>query len=125
MLTPLTGRTVLIVDDEPFIAMALAEAIEDLGGQVAGPYVSVSEALAGLATNGSVDGAILDLNLGDGTIGPVLDVIATRGIPAVIQTGYSLPMELKARHPNVPVFSKPAPFDFLAERLCELIEHRD
>ena len=42
----LNGLAILIVEDEAFIAIDLADAITDLGGVVIGPVASVAEALA-------------------------------------------------------------------------------
>ena len=57
---------ILVAEDEPFIALDVALAIEDAGGMVAGPAASVKEALA-LIESLPVVGAILDVNLADAT----------------------------------------------------------
>ena len=103
--TALAGARILVVEDEPFIAFDLVMAIEDAGGQAIGPASSIHDALD-LIAGTSPDGAILDVNLPDGNIGPVLD--ALRGLPGIlVHTGVGLPPDVRAAHPNVPVFTKP------------------
>lgn len=103
---------ILIVDDEPFIALDLAMAVEDAGCLVVGPAGSVREAL-GLLEASRVTAAILDVNLSDGDVTPVVDVLVARGIPLIFQTGVGLPPSLKARYPDLLVYAKP----IMAEQL--------
>lgn len=70
----LNGALVLLAQDEPFIALDLALAIEDAGGEVVGPAASVTEALA-LIEARPIVAAILDVNLIDGDITPVAEVV--------------------------------------------------
>ena len=43
-MLPLDNRSVLIVEDEPFIAFDLADAITDAGATIVGPALTVREA---------------------------------------------------------------------------------
>lgn len=108
------GRRVLIVEDEPFIAFDLADAIESAGGAVVGPAMSVREALA-LVESGQVEAAILDVNLPDGDAGPVIAALAAKGILLLVHTGAGLTPELRSRYPGLRVFAKPTPPPVLAE----------
>ncbi|MES2173788.1 MAG: response regulator [Pseudomonadota bacterium] len=109
----LTGLSILIVEDEPIIAMLMAEDVEELGGIVLGPFASVAEALAILADN-KVAGAVMDANLLDRDITPVALQLLDRGVPFVIYSGTGLPRALAARDPNVPLEMKPGqPLDRL------------
>lgn len=116
----LDRSAVLIVDDEPFIALDLAMAVEDAGGIVVGPAGSVREALALLERN-HVTAAILDVNLSDGDVSPVVEILVARGIPLVFQTGVGLPQALKARYPSLLVYAKPVHSDQLVQSLVGLI----
>ena len=109
----LDGRCVLIVEDEPFIAFDLADAIERAGGIVIGPAMTVREALA-LIANGGVEAAILDVNLPDGDVGPVIAALADEGILLLVHTGAGLTPELRAQYPSLRVFAKPTPPPVLA-----------
>lgn len=111
---------ILIVDDEPFIALDLAMAVEDAGCLVVGPAGSVREAL-GLLEASRVTAAILDVNLSDGDVTPVVDVLVARGVPLIFQTGVGLPPSLKARYPDLLVYAKPVMSERLVEMLIGLI----
>ncbi len=83
---PLLGRRVLIVEDDPFIALALEETLTDFGLVVAGAAMNVAQALE-LAQSAIFDLALLDVNIGQDKIDPVADAIYARGIPFVFTTG--------------------------------------
>jgi CheY-like chemotaxis protein len=114
---------VLIVEDEPFIAFDLALSVEDAGGVVAGPVGSVREALALLSTT-EVAGAILDVHLSDRDVTPVAELLISRGVPIVFQSGIGLPPALRARYPDLPVFSKPVISSRLVETLMTMIHEK-
>jgi DNA-binding response OmpR family regulator len=114
---------VLVAEDEPFIALDVAMAIEDAGGEVAGPAASVKEALA-LISETLVAGAILDANLTDGDISPVVHMLAGLGIPVIVQTGIGLPPDLARRFPNLIVHIKPCAAAELVAQLAGLISDR-
>ena len=103
--------------------MALAFAIDDAGGQVIGPAASIEAALALLEKN-PVAGAILDVNLVDGNISPVVEYLMERNVPLVIQTGVGLPADLAARFPHLVVFIKPNVAEDLVEKLAEMVVER-
>ncbi|WP_363347870.1 response regulator [Methylocystis echinoides] len=83
----LLGRRVLIVEDDPYITLALEETLADFGLIVAGAARTIPQALR-LAQTSSFDLALLDVNIGQDRIDPVADVIHARGIPFVFTTGY-------------------------------------
>ena len=116
----LNGALILIAEDEPFIALDVALAIEDAGGEVAGPAASVKEALA-LIESLSIVAAILDVNLADGDISPVAERLLVAGIPLIIQTGIGLPANLAAQFPDLPVHIKPYAAATLVVKLEVLI----
>lgn len=116
------GARILIVEDEPFIAFDLIMAIEDAGAIAIGPAATIAEAIDFLATE-RPDGVIADVHLPDGTIVDFLDAMPA-GFPAVVHTGVGLPGDARARHPDVPVFSKPTAPGVLLARLVERLEGR-
>lgn len=101
------SKPILIVEDEPLIAMELALAVRDLDGEVLGPLPTVREALHLLDTRG-VAAAILDANLLDRDVAPVALRLVAAGIPFVVHTGTGLPEAIAARFPDLPVVMKPA-----------------
>lgn len=116
----LNSALVLVAEDEPFIALDIAFAIEDAGGEVVGPAASVEEALA-LIEARSISGAILDVNLTDGDITPVAQAVLRMGIPVILQSGIGLPPEFAARFPEVVFHMKPCVAATLVTQLAQLI----
>lgn len=116
----LNHALILVAEDEPFIALDVALAVEDAGGEVAGPAASVREALA-LIEALPIVAAILDVNLADGDISPVAERLIEAGIPIILQTGIGLPPRLVARFPDLPVHIKPCVAAVLVAHLEALI----
>ena len=84
---PLIGARVLIVEDDPFIALALEETLLDFGMLIVGVGRSIPQAKI-LAQNAIFDIAVLDVNLGHETIDSVADLVADRNLPFVFTTGH-------------------------------------
>lgn len=85
---PLSGRRVLVVEDEYFLADELDVALKAVGAVVLGPVPSVNSALDLLKTAGSPDAATIDLNLGGELAYPVADALLAKGVPCLFTTGY-------------------------------------
>ncbi len=83
----LTGRRILVVEDEALIAMLLEDLLGGLGCKVVGPAANVTQALE-LAARERPDAAVLDVNLGKEQVFPVADALQKAGIPFVFITGY-------------------------------------
>ncbi len=116
----LKRQAILVAEDEPYIAINLALAIEDAGGLVIGPAASVEEALD-LLDRTEINGAILDVNLADGDITPVVIALAERGVPTILQTGIGLPPGLAAKFPALAVHIKPCSPAHLINELSKLV----
>lgn len=99
------AKTVLLVEDEPLIAIMMQEALRELGLRVVGPLGTIPTALASVDAD-RFDSAILDVNLAGLPIYPVADALAARGIPFVFITGYSAD-GIDRRYAHVPVLEKP------------------
>lgn len=117
----LDGSGVLIVEDEPFIALDLAAAVEDAGGSVVGPAPTVELAIR-LAEVSTIKAAVLDVDLPDGQIGPVLELLDRRGIVVLIHTGVGLSLEQRQRFAHVPVYAKPTPTAKLVQELAKRLQ---
>ncbi|WP_033919855.1 response regulator [Sphingomonas sp. 37zxx] len=110
-------QRVLIVEDEPLIAMMLEDFLDALDRDVAGTAETVQTALE-LVQAGSVDAAILDVNLRGGEKSwPVADALAAAGIPFVLATGGDV---LAEAHRDRPVLSKPFTMDGVEKALDSL-----
>ncbi|GHH08229.1 MULTISPECIES: response regulator [Sphingomonas] len=85
----MSAQSILIVEDEPLIAMMIEDFLDVLGKSVAGSADTVEGAVAIIA-DGGVDAAILDVNLRGGEKSfPIAEVLAQKGIPFVFATGGS------------------------------------
>ncbi len=108
---PLSGLRILVLDDEPMIALDIGVALEDAGAEVVGPFSSAADALARLATSdpdARIDGAILDIDLGDHTDDPLAGQLVAFGIPFVFHTGKWLEMAELLDAYRAPTVHKPA-----------------
>ena len=84
----LNGTRVLIVEDDPFVAMAANMMVEELGGVVAGTAHSLDAAKEKIGQL-ELDCVMLDVNLnGDLSLGVAADLKA-RGIPFLFCTAYT------------------------------------
>jgi CheY-like chemotaxis protein len=103
---------ILIVEDEPFIALTLEDILNELGFTVAGTVSRVTDAIDFIGRE-PIDGALLDVNLGSQKIDPVADLLAERGCPFIFTTGYGR-SGIPATHADRPVLQKPFLMDQLA-----------
>ena len=118
----LNRALILVAEDEAVIAMDVAMAVRDAGGEVAGPVASVKQAIALIDTLPIV-AAILDVNLTDGDVSPVVEILVAAGIPIILQSGLGLPPELAARFPRLTVLIKPCIATDLVTQLASLISN--
>ena len=91
--------SILIVEDEPFVALELKASVEEAGGRVVGPVGSAEAALE-LLEREAVAAAILDVQLRDGIVTPVVSALVRLGIPMVFQSGVNLPPDLRRQCPR-------------------------
>lgn len=84
----LTGRRILVVEDEMLLLMNIETTLEDLGCTAISSAANVADALALLEERG-FDAAMLDVNLDGETSYPVAEALIARGTPFVFATGYA------------------------------------
>jgi hypothetical protein len=111
-------KRILVVEDEPFIAMGLEQLLPKLGYEVVGVASHLREALA-KAQAGDFDLAVLDVNLGGELSYRVADVLLARGAPFLFCTAYA--DVAFGRYANVPVLQKPFEKKALARALDEAL----
>lgn len=83
----LTGKSVLIVEDEMLVMMAIEDMLADLGCTAVKRAANVQQALALIAAR-SFDLATLDLNLDGRNSYAVAQALADRSVPFAFSTGY-------------------------------------
>ena len=110
-------QTILIVEDEPLIAMMIEDFLDVLGKRHGGTADSVVAALA-LIEAGGIDAAILDVNLRGGEKSfPIAAVLAEKGIPFVTGGSHdSVGEEYRDR----PTLAKPFTMDGVSKALAAL-----
>ncbi|WP_114951177.1 response regulator [Sphingosinicella terrae] len=110
------GKSILIVEDEPLIAMMLEDFLDSLGHEVVGTCESLEEAIARVE-QGGFDVAIIDVQLKDGKqVWPVADRLVEAGKPFVLATGGHVEPP-PAQHSGAPVLSKPYTIDAIEPAL--------
>ena len=113
----LAGRSILVVEDEPLIAMDIATEFESRGAQVIQTH-SLKEALKLIEADG-LSAAILDHGLNDGDSTPLCERLAERRIPFVTYSGYS---RLEGACAKGAVVEKPAPPSVLVTTVESLLK---
>lgn len=110
------SRSILVVEDEPLIAMMLEDFLDSLGHKVHRTCESVSDAIEAVDAGG-FDIAILDVNLKGENVWPVASKLRERNVPFVLATGGHVdppPPEFL----TVPVLEKP----YTVERVTPAID---
>jgi DNA-binding NtrC family response regulator len=103
----LAGCRVLVVEDEALVAATISDFLTEAEGVPVGPAATVSEARRLIKESPSLNAALLDVNLSDGSVTPVLEALSARGIPTVVYTGSAVPEDVRRRHPDLIALSKP------------------
>jgi ActR/RegA family two-component response regulator len=117
---PLHGRRLLVVEDDYFIAVELARSLQRLGVEVVGPAGSVPDAMGLIeASEESLDGAVLDIHLGEERVYPVADALIDRGVPFVFLTGYDA-LAIPETYAAAPRCEKPVDTGLLLRVLAEV-----
>jgi DNA-binding response OmpR family regulator len=79
-------RTVLVLDDEVWVATSIVDILADFGLRVAGPFRSNAMALSYLADH-TLDAAIIDFNVADGTSGRTAERLNELRTPFLVISG--------------------------------------
>jgi PAS domain S-box-containing protein len=101
------GGTLLIVEDEPLLAMQLSQSLKDFGWNVLGVAGSIEDANRILADKSRPDAAILDVDLGGSPVFPLARSLRRSGIPFVFCTGYE-DLEYSSEFSSCTAVRKPA-----------------
>ncbi|PVX30034.1 response regulator [Sphingomonas pokkalii] len=110
------GKRLLIVEDEPLVALELSAILGEAGCEVIGLAATAGEAMAAIRSDSMIDAVLLDGNLQGALVDDVAGALATRGIPFLFVSGYGrdhLPLGVGA----VPIVEKP----FDGETICTVL----
>ncbi|MBV9394430.1 MAG: response regulator [Methylobacteriaceae bacterium] len=112
----LSGRRVLVVEDEYFIAADIVRTFRADGAEIIGPAGTVEDALELVHSTPRIDGAILDINLHGEMVYPVADALAKRSVPFIFATGYDK-AAVPERHAGIKHCEKPVTPEAIARAL--------
>ncbi len=113
--TDIFGRKIRVVEDDSLIAWEFEAILGDAGCIVVGPFCDLPGALAAIQ-GAALDGALLDVNLGDHSIAPAADALNEARVPFGFVTGYGED-RLPPRHRARPMVPKPFHADALVAAL--------
>jgi len=114
---------VMILEDDPFIALDMEGIMEDAGFDVLGPVATVPEALKLISNNenNAPDIALLDFYVSGGTSEFVARELAKRGVPFMFLTGNADDVrDVMADHDPL-IRSKPVQVDRIIEDVTSLL----
>ena len=114
----LSGRRVLVVEDEMLVLIMIEDMLADLGCKLVSSAATVEKALA-LINAQVFDAALLDVNLNGDDSQPVAEALSARGVPFVYSTG-NTGHRLREGYSDRPVLKKPFKYEELAAILGRL-----
>lgn len=115
----LSGRSILVVEDEMLVLLNVEDMLADLGCTSVSAAATADQALALIAAQ-AFDAAMVDVNLNGSKSYLVADALAARGVPFVFSTGYS-GESLDDGYRDRPVLGKPYREADLVEILTRLL----
>jgi DNA-binding response OmpR family regulator len=114
--TSLAGRSILIVEDEPLIALNIGLAFEKAGAAVVAARC-LPDAVR-LVERDGLSAAVLDFGLGDGDAKTLCGRLKERNIPFVLHSGYA---HVSAACHGGTVIPKPADPETLIDAVVKLL----
>ena len=97
---------ILIIEDEPLIALDVKEMLEDAGFEIVGLASTLDQALS-LIRSEFFEAAIVDANLAGISANPAAMALIARGLPYLVLSGYSIEQQPAALQ-TAPFVAKPA-----------------
>ena len=116
----LDGIRVLVVEDEPLVALEIEITFTDAGAEVIGPCATVAAALD-IAKHEALSVASLDIFLGRETTENIADILLGRGIPFFFYSGQSMPGNTGTKWPDCVHIRKPAAHGVLIRAVSALV----
>ena len=117
---PVRRPRILLVEDEPLVAMVAEMTLIDAGYDVLGPVGRVQDALDLLQFE-QPDAAVLDVNLFGQPVYPVAERLVDMSVPFVFCTGYTQLEVRSERLRHVLVLHKPLSGSHLVQSVADLV----
>jgi len=116
-------KRILLVEDEPLVAMETESELASLGLEVVGPAMNIEDAKRMIAES-AFDAALVDANLGGRSAEEIAATLTRRGIPFAFATGYGRE-GLPERFRNAALLAKPFDANKLMEIVSDLLSRRE
>jgi DNA-binding response OmpR family regulator len=113
----LKGRSILIVEDEPLIALDIGQAFAAAGAEIT--TTSTVRQATVLVEHDGLSAAVLDHALGDGDSDKLCERLTQRSIPFVIYSGFG---NIDGHCKNAPHVHKPTSPHALVKIIVELLQ---
>lgn len=110
---------ILIIEDEPLIALDIEDLLLDAGFEIAGVATTLGKALA-MISEKCFEAAILDANLAGTSASPAAVALSAKGCPYVVLSGYSTSQQAPDMR-NAPLLTKPVDAASLIRVLQDLV----
>ncbi len=114
----LAGRRILVVEDEPLIALHDRDMLREWGCEVIGTARSVPNAIA-LIQSQTPDAVLLDVSLQGHTSEPVAEMMIEAGVPFIVTTAFAA-RTLRPSLRGAPILRKPVEERKLEKALTDL-----
>lgn len=118
----LSGRRVLVVEDEYFLADDIVQALKALGAGIVGPFGELDQAAAAVDGEIAIDAAVVDINLRNEMVFSLARLLRARRIPFVFTTGYDK-SSIISEFQNVSLWEKPLDIPAMTRELTNLLEN--
>jgi len=108
----LSGKRIVVIEDEPSIKMYVEAALKDAGAGIA------------VSFDRKIDAAVLDVKIGDGvSSAPIAMTLEQRRVPFLFYTGHadSVTASLRSRWPGCKILPKPLPAHELVNAVAALL----
>ena len=114
----LSGRRILVVEDEMLVLMSIEDMLAELGCECMAA-ATVDQAVA-LIDAKVFDAAVLDMNLNGNKSFPVADKLAALGVPFFFSTGYTAE-DMRDGYRDRPMLKKPIRYEELVGVFTRLL----
>lgn len=112
----LTGRRILVVEDEYILSADICAQIEECGGVVVGPTPTLAGGHALLEQGPPPDGGILNIRIGNAMVYPLADDLMAANVPIIFASSESR-TSIPDRYAAVPLLGKPVNMMIMAAKL--------
>lgn len=118
----LSGRSILVIEDEMLILMMIEDMLAELGCKSISVASKIGQAIT-LVDGQVFDAAMVDVNLNGLESYPIADALIARNVPYFFSTGSSV-TSIKDGYRDQDVLKKPFTFDQLSNMLSRSLLHQ-